>query len=67
MTLADQQTTADFFVTVGADGNIRIWNFSQKHMGFALNIEVERVKMARDENGALTRLCAIDIAQKWRD
>lgn len=63
----DDQQTAEFFVTVGGDGDIRIWNFNQKHMGFALNVKVDAAKMIRYDAGAIMRLHVGVTAQQWRD
>lgn len=65
--LVDAQATAEYFVTVGSDGDIRIWNFNQKHMGFALNVDVDKAKMEKYEDGTLSRLCAGCAAQEWRN
>ena len=65
VTLVDQQAVAEYFVTVGSDGEIRIWNFNQKYMGFSLNLLVEKGKIEKYEDGALTRLHFGASAFKW--
>jgi len=54
-------------VTVGNDGEIRIWNFSQKQMGFSLNIEIEKAKIIKNEQGPLNRLYISTSVQERRN